>query len=598
MNKHKLLFLLSLTGLLTFTSPVISANAAWKTTSSGTIYTQSASPGYVVGWKKISDKWYYFNNKGIMQTGFQTIDKSLYYFNSKGVRAKGWFTVKGTRYYARSNGKLIAGQWYNNYYFRSDGSLATNTWINGKWVGANGKYTGIQKNIGWITKDGKTYYYDENSNMIKGWVTADGNTYYTNPSTGVLQTGLLKINGKYYYASKDNNGALLKNKWYGNRYYGSAGAALTGMQTIGKSTYYLNPSTAKKSTGIITYKNKKYYFSKSGILQKKKWLSSKTYYASGSGTLITGLAAIKGDLYYFNKNTCKKMTKVFVKIGSDKYYFQADGTAAKNVWVKTNKNKYYYFQSTGKMAVNTWVGNYYVDSTGARTNTVKDVGWKTVNGNKYYFDTNGKMLTGLQQIESATYYFNSNGVMQTGLQSVSGKKYYFYTNGTMAVSTSIIVGTKQYTMGANGVVTSEKSIKIEDTGKGAEIVNYALQFVGNPYVYGGNSLTNGVDCSGFTQQVFKHFGFTLLRVADDQMKGPSTSLINSGYTKAVTVDISSIQPGDLLFYGSGNYASHVAIYMGDGQIVHASNSQPYPKGGIKVSPYNYQTPIKAVRYWS
>ena len=59
-----------------------------------------------------------------------------------------------------------------------------------------------------------------------------------------------------------------------------------------------------------------------------------------------------------------------------------------------------------------------------------------------------------------------------------------------------------------------------------------------------------------------------------------------------------LQPGDLLFYGSGNYASHVAIYMGNGQIVHASNSQPYPKGGIKISNYNYQTPIKAVRYWS
>ena len=91
----------------------------------------------------------------------------------------------------------------------------------------------------------------------------------------------------------------------------------------------------------------------------------------------------------------------------------------------------------------------------------------------------------------------------------------------------------------------------------------------------------------------------MLRVANDQMIGPSASYIqNYGYKRATVVDISSIQPGDLLFYGSGNYASHVAIYMGNGQIVHASNSQPYPKGGIKISNYNYQTPIKAVRYWS
>lgn len=137
------------------------------------------------------------------------------------------------------------------------------------------------------------------------------------------------------------------------------------------------------------------------------------------------------------------------------------------------------------------------------------------------------------------------------------------------------------------------------SGSGNAVVAYASQFVGNPYVYGGTSLTNGADCSGFVQTVFSKFGIKLLRVADDQMHGPTTSYINnSGYKKAVVVDMSSIQPGDLLFYGSGNYASHVAIYMGNGQIVHASNSQPYPKGGIKVSNYNYQTPIKAVRYWS
>lgn len=126
------------------------------------------------------------------------------------------------------------------------------------------------------------------------------------------------------------------------------------------------------------------------------------------------------------------------------------------------------------------------------------------------------------------------------------------------------------------------------SGLGSSIASYGQQFIGCPYVFGGNSLTNGVDCSGFVQQVFKNFGISTPRVADDQMK----------YRYATVVDISSIQPGDLLFYGAGNYASHVAIYMGDGKIVHASNSQPYPKGGIKVSNYDYQTPIRAVRYWS
>ena len=654
MNKHKTLLLLTLTGLLTLTSPVISANAAWATTSAGKIYTQSASPGYVTGWKKIGKYWYYFNSKGIMQTGFQTIDKCKYYFNSKGVRMSGWINSNGKRYYALSNGKLVMNQWYKNYYFYSDGSLATNTWINGKWVGANGKYTGIQKNIGWITKSGKTYYYDENSNLVKGWVNVDGKTYYTNPSTGVLVTGWFKAGGKTYYAAKTQNGAIHKNKWFKNRYLGSDGAALigwhtlsdktyyfsstgirqtgwvkienkyyyfnskgvlqkntfidnmyvgadgarmTGMITVGKYTYYMSPSTGKKSTGFVNYNGKRYYFNKSGILQKNKWLSSKTYYAGSTGALLTGLNTIGSNTYYFNKKTCKKMTNTFLKIGSDTYFLKKDGTAAKNIWVKSN-NKFYYFKSTGKMAVSTWVGKYYVDATGARTNTVITVGWKTVNNSKYYFNSNGVMVTGLQKIDGSTYYFDQNGIMQTGIQSVGNSKYYFYTDGKMAVSTSIIVGTKQYTIGAKGIVTAEKSIKIEDTGKGSEIVNYALQFVGNPYVYGGNSLTNGVDCSGFTKLILEHFGYKLLRVANDQMYGPSSAYIKQGYTPAVTVELSSIQPGDLLFYGSGNYASHVAIYMGNGQIVHASNSQPYPKGGIKISNYDYNTPLKAVRYWS
>ena len=163
----------------------------------------------------------------------------------------------------------------------------------------------------------------------------------------------------------------------------------------------------------------------------------------------------------------------------------------------------------------------------------------------------------------------------------------------------MIIGAKQYTINASGVITKEESLKVSDSTKGGQIVNFALQYVGNPYVYGGTSLTKGADCSGFVQTVFSNFGIKLLRVADDQMKGPTSSYIkNYGYKQAIVVDINSIQPGDLLFYGSGNYASHVAIYMGDGKIVHASNSQPYPAGGIKISNYNYQTPLQAVRYWS
>lgn len=118
------------------------------------------------------------------------------------------------------------------------------------------------------------------------------------------------------------------------------------------------------------------------------------------------------------------------------------------------------------------------------------------------------------------------------------------------------------------------------SGSRASIVNYALQFVGNPYVAGGTSLTNGADCSGFVQSVFRDCGISIPRDSRSQAAG------------GVEVSLSAIQPGDLLFYSDGGSINHVALYIGNGQVVHASNA----KTGIKISSYNYRTPCKAVTY--
>lgn len=113
---------------------------------------------------------------------------------------------------------------------------------------------------------------------------------------------------------------------------------------------------------------------------------------------------------------------------------------------------------------------------------------------------------------------------------------------------------------------------------GAAVVAYAKQFIGNPYVYGGNSLTNGIDCSGFTQQIYGHFGYSLPRTSGDQA------------FSGVGINYSQHRAGDLIVY-----PGHVAILTGDGGIVHASNSAPYPKGGIKYTANAlYRSPI-AVR---
>ena len=115
---------------------------------------------------------------------------------------------------------------------------------------------------------------------------------------------------------------------------------------------------------------------------------------------------------------------------------------------------------------------------------------------------------------------------------------------------------------------------------GSAVVAYASQFVGNPYVWGGTSLTSGADCSGFTMAVFANFGVSLPHYAASQL------------SCGTQVSIDSLAPGDLVFFSStGGEIDHVAIYVGGGSIVHAANS----KSGICYSSLNWMTPVAACR---
>jgi len=111
-----------------------------------------------------------------------------------------------------------------------------------------------------------------------------------------------------------------------------------------------------------------------------------------------------------------------------------------------------------------------------------------------------------------------------------------------------------------------------------DLCSYAKQFIGNPYVWGGASLTSGTDCSGFTMSVYKKYGITI----------PHSSVAQS--KMGAGVSLSEAKPGDLVFYAKGGTVNHVGIYVGNGQVVHASN----PKQGIKISPVGYRT-IHSIR---
>ncbi len=143
-----------------------------------------------------------------------------------------------------------------------------------------------------------------------------------------------------------------------------------------------------------------------------------------------------------------------------------------------------------------------------------------------------------------------------------------------------IAGNQSQNNTNSGNSSATKQTTGSNSDLGSKIVAYAVQFLGNPYVWGGTSLTNGADCSGFTQAIFKKFGISI----------PRTSRVQA--TGGTRVSLDNMIAGDLIFYAKDGVINHVGIYMGNGKVISASS----PSTGIRISDFDYRTPVKAVRY--
>lgn len=187
----------------------------------------------------------------------------------------------------------------------------------------------------------------------------------------------------------------------------------------------------------------------------------------------------------------------------------------------------------------------------------------------------------------------AGNIIQAASDAISGTRSSSGTTGTSSASetksgasvtnagTSILSRSNVIEAGTSIVKSISSSLPvIATTASRQALIQYAKQFLGNPYVYGGTSLTDGADCSGFVQQIFKHFGITTGRSSRDQ------------YANAQSISFEQLQPGDLVFYASGDYINHVAIYAGDGVIIHAANART----GICTGRYDYRTPVGYGRF--
>ena len=266
---------------------------------------------------------------------------------------------------------------------------------------------------GWKTEGNQKYYYNEDGTMQKGWLTVGENRYYFHRKTGVMFTGIRKIQGMTYVFVED--GVLQK--------------------------VYPKAGFKKTASGKIWYS-----YGDGSKRPKRQWLTvnGRTYYFDKKGYALTGWKKVSGTTYYFSKKGVLQTSK-WVKYKSKQMYLDTDGKIAKNTWIgdkyvgedgnyiadyrddrRTNKNK------TG------WVG--YGDQWKYYKKNKMVTGWKTINKKRYFFDSTGLMHTGWLQVKNQTYFMDTRtdtrGEMMTGWCKISNKYYYFFRSKTKANGTT------------------------------------------------------------------------------------------------------------------------------------------------------------------
>lgn len=286
-------------------------------------------------------------------------------------------------------------------------------------------------------------------------------------------------------------------------------------------------------------------------------------------TVSPGISVIAADV---DTAEAAKMPGVGIEAVLKDFYSQNREIKAEDYLVPENKGEYldmafanvtsFLYVRSEPTKESEYVGKLYPGYAAKITGPVGE--WTAVeSGDVTGYVKTEYILTGA---EAQTYAENLvTEAQQEGKEEAEAFTYAVSRKSEEAQMTQEVQGNVQQ--------TETTEVSAQPASNGQVIVDYACQFIGNPYVWGGTSLTDGADCSGFVQSVFAHFGISLPRTTYDQ--------INAG----VEVSYDQAMPGDLICYDG-----HIGIYIGNGQIVNAQN----PEQGIGISPATYTT-ILSVR---
>lgn len=478
-------------------------------------------------------------------TGWYLADEGWYYYDSDGSKCVGWKLIGQFWYYFDENGLMISGEKKDIaggiYYFGESGNMLT----------------------GWINLPEGWYWADEYGRLQTGWRQIGIFTYYFDNSTatfGLMAANCEKmIDGKMYYFGESGN--LLVSGWLsrpeGWCWIDDNGDKTIGWKAIGKFWYYFDENGLMVSNIKRVIEGSTYCFGESGnmltgwIKQPEGW-----YWADEYGRLVSGWQDIGVFRYYFDEAGSEypflmlaNCTKV---IDGVEYVFTESG-ALRTGWVYDHGDYYYYINNqvqTGWLQINgTW---YYLDPDNSGKMIYSQ--WFLIDNEYYYFHASGAMEKGWLWLSGGWYYLSEYGRMVTGWQLIGNDWYYFYKQndsyggiwGHMAVNTEI----DGYKIGSNGKMINQA---IEEIRK----------YEGYPYLWGGASPA-GWDCAGFVQWIYGNiFGYEIPRTTGEQYSVTSRVDVS---------DMSAWQEGDLIFFSDGSI-SHVGIYLGNGEMIHALNEK-------------------------